>query len=76
MIFSILKTKTLPITIVTRIRIGKILAKYDKRGKYLPILHEATCNINTLSLNACWSQIQQELSYLSYLTTNFLVNVI
>ena len=23
---------------------SKIIAKYEKRGKYLPILHEATCD--------------------------------
>ena len=32
------------------------MAKYGKRGKYLPILHETT-RITNLSINACWNQI-------------------
>ena len=31
------------------------LAKYEKRGKYLPMFHEATCEVTTLSLKTCCS---------------------
>ena len=31
---------------------SEIIAKYEKRGKYLPILHEQR-EITTLLLNAC-----------------------
>ena len=50
-----------------------LTAKYEKREKYLRILHEATCD-NYFIVNACLNQINQELSYL--LTAESLVNMI
>ena len=41
-----------------------ITAKYEKRGKYLPILHTMQRAITTLSLNACLNKMYQDLSYL------------
>ena len=46
---------------------SEITAKYEKRGKCLTILHEAT-------LNACLNKMYQELSYL--LTVSGLLNII
>ena len=42
---------------------SEIIAKYEKRGKYLPILQKQRV-ITTLSLNVSLNQINQELSAL------------
>ena len=31
-------------TYFTSLQVSEIIAKYEKRGKYLPILHEAMCD--------------------------------
>ena len=46
------------------------MTKYEKRGKYLPILHEKQRAITTVSLNALWNQMQQELSHLLPIASN------
>ena len=44
---------------------SEIIAKYEKQGKYLPILHEATCNNYFIVKGLlCSNQIKQELFYL------------
>ena len=50
-----------------------ITAKYEKRGKYLSILHEAMCD-HYFTLNAWLNKMYQELSYL--LLVSGLLNII
>ena len=42
---------------------SEIIAKYEKRGKYFPILHEATCD-NYVFVKYMSKSNMQELSYL------------
>ena len=42
----------------TSLEASEIMVKYEQRGKYMPILHEVTCNNYFIYLNACRNLIR------------------